>query len=133
MNDHAGGSAGIAAFSAALDDAIKRLQQRKTKAILVGFFQQNELWIKESSGDTLAYNRAIADVAARNHVPFVDPLRAFARLAGNQPPAYELTGDWLHHPNIYGQRIYYSLLVPFFLRHDTLAEDIPDYVIATDL
>ncbi len=63
-------------------------------------------------------------------VPFVDARRAFAKAAPPGAPVFtHLTADFIHHPNQYGQKIYFSLLVPYFLPAATDAAAIPDYVI----
>jgi len=128
MNDHIAGRAALPGFSTMLDEVVARLQSRSVDVILVGFFQQNALWLQEDPAMTLAYNDAIRAVASARSVPFVDVYDAFARVSGGSDPYYHLTADFMHHPNNYGQRIYFALLVPYFLQRDTMASAIPGYV-----
>ena len=132
MNDHVVGLSALPLFKAHLDALVKKVRNEGAAAIILGFFQENPLWIRERSTDTLAYNDAIRQVARQNHVPFVDVRRAFDRVAGSQQSWYELTADFLHHPNIYGQRVYFSLLAPYFLKHDEPVAELPKYVIGAE-
>lgn len=129
MNDQLAGEAGVDAFRTLLSDTVGDLRARGKNVVLVGFFQQNELWDLEKPSDTVLYNRTIREVAAAQGVPFVDMERAMREAAPASEPVYKhLTGDFLHHPNTYGQKIYFSLIVPHFLAADTRADAIADYV-----
>lgn len=115
MNDHVGGPAGLPVFENRLEALVKTARADGAEVLLVGFFQQNPLWVEELPVDTSAYNATIAEVAARLGVAFIDPARAFAEATPTHEAYYHLTGDYMHHPNNYGQRIYFSLLLPYFL------------------
>ncbi len=128
MNDHVAGPAGLQAFGEGLEALARTAQSNGASVLLVGFFQQNPLWVEEVPADTVAYNEKIAEVAVRLDVPFIDIGRAFAEASPTQEPYYHLTGDYMHHPNNYGQRIYFSLLLPYFLDRPVPASSIPDYV-----
>jgi lysophospholipase L1-like esterase len=128
MNDHMAGEAGLPAFSATLDEVVASIRLKGIKVILVGFFQQNPLWIREDPAQTVAYNSAVEKTAAKHGVPFIDVETAFKKASPRFEPYYQLTGDFMHHPNKYGQRIYFSLLAPYFLRSDTLSSNIDGYV-----
>ncbi|KQX20886.1 MULTISPECIES: SGNH/GDSL hydrolase family protein [unclassified Sphingomonas] len=132
MNDHAVDDADARSFAVRLDRAVTEMRRRGIRVVLVGFPQQNGLWVLERPTATKAFNREIAEVARRHGVPFVDVEHAFDQMSGGYIPGIVLTADFMHHPNAYGQRIYYSLLAPLFLRADTPAERLPDYVIGTN-
>lgn len=130
MNDHVEGLRALPAFEAKLDADAADLAANGVAAMLVGFFQQNPYWEKEERASTLAYNAAIKRVARRHGLPFIDALTAFERASPDVEPFYHLTGDFMHHPNNYGQRIYFSLIAPFFLDRPCRASDIENYVVA---
>ncbi len=96
--------------------------------LLFGFFQQNQLWISEDASQTVAYNQAIAAIAAKHRTPFLDAREAFESASPRFEPYYQLTADYMHHPNNYGQRIYFSMLIPYFIGSDTTASSIANYV-----
>ena len=129
MNDHLAGAAGLPAFSAALNEVVGKLLTNNVKVILVGFFQQNKLWIREDPSQSVAYNTAIEAIASKHAVPFIDIYKAFQRATPGFEPYHHLTADFMHHPTSYGQRIYFSMLVPYFLHRDTAASNIAGYVI----
>lgn len=131
MNDHVLEPAGgVTEFRANLDRAITRFRMDNANVILVGFFAQNPLWLAEDPAKTQTYNQAIRDLAAVRGVPFIDVADAFTKaVPPGAVPGIELTGDFMHHPNTYGQRIYFSLLAPYFLAANTPASTIPNYVV----
>ncbi len=129
MNDHSAGEAFLPSFKSQLDAAVKTVKSKGLSAILVGFFQRNRLYDQERAEYTAAYNEAIRAVATDNGVPFVDIAPVFQKAAVGAEPFYHLTADFLHHPNIYGQRLYFSAIVPHLLSANTQASDMPDYVI----
>jgi len=130
MNDHVfEPEGGVATFSKDLVDVVSAFRTRGSNVILVGFFQKNELWDLEDPAKTLSYNNAIETVSKNLNVPFIDIYKVYEDLRINQQPQFfHLTADFIHHPNIYGQRIYYSLLIPYFLRSDTKDSQIKHYV-----
>ena len=129
MNDHVRGEAGLIPFRQKLDRAVRLLREREISPILVGFFQQNPDWVKEDVAMTRAYNRAICEVAQANGVPFVDMKRIFERaVPDDRTRIAHLTGDFIHHPNEFGQRLYMSALLPFFLQEPRQASQFPDFV-----
>lgn len=77
---------------------------------------------------TEAYNLAIQRVAIRTKVPFIDVAEAFNRSSPQKMLIESLTGDFMHHPNNYGHRIYFSLLLPHVLDKAVKASSIPAYV-----
>jgi lysophospholipase L1-like esterase len=124
MNDHMEGVAGLAAFRTTLETAVSDVEAAGADVLLVGFLQQNPQWVLEDPTQTAAYNQAIADVATEHGVPFVDPRPAFA---GDDYVA-RLLGDYMHHPNDYGQRLYFSLLLPYLLSASIPASSVESYV-----
>lgn len=129
MNDHVNGATYLPTFGQQLDATLDRLAAENVQVILVGFFQQNERWNMEDPAQTAAFNQAIRSEAQARGLPFVDPYAAFAKATPGSEQFYHLTADFMHHPNLYGQRIYYSLLIPYFLATDRPASQVPDYAI----
>jgi len=132
MNDHTRGVAGLDAFEADLTSAVRSLQTAGSGVILLGFFQQNTRWVREDTVQTAAYNAAIARVALRQAVPFVDVRNAFERSAPDGNVIEARTGDFMHHPNSYGHRVYFSLLLPHVLATSVWASEVPDAVDLAD-
>ncbi len=130
MNDHVfEPENGVAGFESELETVVSAFLARKSNVILVGFFQQNELWELEERAKTVSYNQAIRSVAQSKKVPFIDILAAFEAIrVGMDPQFAHVTGDFMHHPNVYGQRIYYSLLIPYFIQSSRSSSTIPHYV-----
>lgn len=130
MNDHFYGEPALADFTAMLRRTVADLRGRGMNVLLVGFFQRNELFDLENRVDTIAYNAAIADVAAEQGLPFIDMVTAFAEATPPGAPTFlHLTADFIHHPNNYGQRIYFSHIVPYFLTAATSSDELPNYVV----
>jgi lysophospholipase L1-like esterase len=132
MNDHLSGAAGLPAFQSLLNTTVGTLTKSGIDVILIGFLQQNTDWILEDPTQTVAYNQAIQDVAHAYGVPFVDVYDAFNRAEPESELIERLTGDFMHHPNNYGQRIYFSLLLPYFLSRAVMASTVDDYVLGTN-
>ena len=132
MNDHTQGAAGLDAFEADLTSAVRSLQTAGSRVILLGFFQQNTRWVREDTAQTAAYNAVIARVALRQAVPFVDVRKAFERSAPDSNVIEARTGDFMHHPNNYGHRVYFSLLLPHVLAAPVWASEVPDAVDLAD-
>ncbi len=133
MNDHVlQGATGLSAFRSLLDQTVAELQGAGIDVILVGFFQQNPDWTLEDPAQTVAYNDAIRDVALSHSVPFIDAYSAFKTVQPESELVERLTGDFMHHPNNYGQRIYFSLLLPYFLSSPVVASSVQDYVLVTN-
>ena len=129
MNDQLAGEDGQPAFRDLLRTTVRDLRKSGRNVILVGFFQQNKLWDLEQPADTLLYNETIEVVASSQGVPFVDMYTAMREAAPASQPVFEhVTGDFLHHPNNYGQKIYFSQIVPYFLRGNTRSDKIPNYI-----
>ena len=128
MNDHLVGSQGLAEFTQSLSEVVARLRAHQVRVILMGFFQQNKLWTREAPVETVAYNHAIQSVAAECQVPFVDVYEVFQGIATERDLVDHLTADFMHHPNNYGQRVYFSLLVPYFMAEDAMVSSIDGFI-----
>lgn len=129
MNDHVFfASDGLMAFELDLEKSVRSALDSGIKVILMGFFQQNAEWELEDPLMTKIYNQAIMNVANRMQVPFIDIEKFFTRSAPSERMIEFLTGDFMHHPNNYGHRIYFSLLLPHILENPVKASSIPAYV-----
>lgn len=128
MNDHLGGGAALPDFEAMLTSTVRDAKAANIQVILVGFFQQNTRWVLEDPTQTLAYNQAIARVAALAGMPFIDIRSAFDRTAPNGNPIEARTGDFMHHPNNFGHRVYFSMLLPYFLAAPVMASTVPNFI-----
>lgn len=132
MNDHVAGSAALPDFEATLLGTVQQAQAAGARVILVGFIQQNTRWVREDPAQTLAYNQAINRVANQRGVAFIDIRTVFDRTAPDGNPIESRTGDFMHHPNSFGHRVYFSLLLPHFLAAPALASTLPGFVDLTD-
>lgn len=132
MNDHVAGAAALPAFEALLQETVQQLRSADVRVLLVGFFQQNTRWVREDPAQTLAYNQALARVAARSGVAFIDVRDVFARSAPDGQTIESRTGDFMHHPNNFGHRVYFSLLLPHFLTAPVMASAVPGFVDGLD-
>ncbi|WP_404712364.1 SGNH/GDSL hydrolase family protein [Sphingomonas sp. MMS24-J13] len=131
MNDHAV-YPNADRFREQLRRAIRQLKANHVRVLTVGFFQQNKLWKDESVARTKLFNTIIADVSREQAVPFVDILTKFGKFQKRVADPVYLVADFMHHPNLYGQRIYFSAILPYFLERDLRATAVPDYVIGTE-
>lgn len=129
MNDHLFGPSYVKNFGARLSEVTKKALDSGKSVILIGFPQRNMLYDREKPDDTIAYNNAIREVAALHNVPFIDVYSAFGTLGPNRHTVETMFGDFLHHPNSYGHRVYFSMLLPYFLSSDVASESVPDYVV----
>jgi len=128
MNDHVAGPERLAAFETQLRNLAQSAISDGARVVFVGFFAQNPLWVEEIPSDTRVYNEKIADVARTMDAPFVDMAAAFEQAVPTHEPYYHLTGDYMHHPNNYGQRIYFSLILPYLLGEPLPADAFAPYV-----
>lgn len=122
MNDHINGlSPGSAdQFRDDISEVVSNLLSENIDVILIGFFQQNELWVMEKSTETLVYNEILNKIAADYEIPFVDIRSEFISL--DHKGIEDLTGDWMHHPNDFGHKVYYSQLVPYLFDEKQLGD-----------
>lgn len=115
MNDQDSGFAKLRSFETRLEHAVRKIQFAGVPVILVGFPQNNKQWIRADPAVTLGYNNAIRRVAERSRAPFVDIWAKFEKLGSRKDVALDVFGDAFHHPNDFGQRVYFSAIVPHFL------------------
>jgi hypothetical protein len=128
MNDHVRGSKNIEYFEVQLSLIVQAFLKRGTTPILVGFFQQNMLWLNEDPLATQKYNEIISKVASRFGVPFVDIREIFDRAYPGSAASVLFTGDFMHHPNNFGHQIYASAILPHLLFYNRLKSEFPFYV-----
>tara|TARA_B100000795_G_scaffold254639_1_gene225685 strand:+ start:701 stop:958 length:258 start_codon:yes stop_codon:yes gene_type:complete len=74
----------------------------------------------EKSAQTLAYNVILNQIADDYEIPFIDILSVFNSL--DRKGIENLTGDWMHHPNDFGHKVYYSQLVPYLFDEKKLGD-----------
>jgi acyl-CoA thioesterase-1 len=122
MNDHINGLTPGSAdqFRDDISEVVSNLLSENIDVILIGFFQQNELWVMEKSTETLVYNEILNKIAADYEIPFVDIRSEFISL--DHKGIEDLTGDWMHHPNDFGHKVYYSQLVPYLFDEKKLGD-----------
>jgi acyl-CoA thioesterase-1 len=122
MNDHINGLTPGSAdqFRDDISEVVSNLLSENIDVILIGFFQQNELWVMEKSTETLVYNEILSKIAADYEIPFVDIRSEFISLG--HKGIEDLTGDWMHHPNDFGHKVYYSQLVPYLFDEKKLGD-----------
>ena len=113
MNDHVFGANSLPLFTTRLDTIVAKFVASGIDVVAVGFFQENTRFTMENPVDTQTYNQAIHDVAAKYNVPFVDIQTAFASLAASGKRIEDMTADFIHHPNSFGQSVYFSLIAPY--------------------
>lgn len=65
-------------------------------------------------------------------MPFIDNRSAFDRTAPDGNPIEARTGDFMHHPNNFGHRIYFSMLLPYFLAAPVMASTVPNFIDLAD-
>ncbi len=128
MNDHGKGPRNLQRFRQKVADLAHRALDVGAHVVLVGFFQRNPLWAEERASDTIAYNNALATLADELSLPFVDIYTAF-KAACPQMASAHLTGDFMHHPNAYGQRIYFSQILPQLLCDPIRQSEVPGFVL----
>jgi len=119
-------------FERDLDHVVRQLVESRTKVILVGFFQDNPNWSGADPKKTFAFNESIARIASRYNTPFIDLWSAFRDLGKRKDIYMDVLGDAFHHPNTFGHKIYFSLLLPYFLTQPKSSNDFePNYVDTT--
>jgi lysophospholipase L1-like esterase len=128
MNDHSNGMSMLDSFKSDLTSVINDIQAAGSRAILVGFFRENAAWENHNLTEILAYNQGIHDVAAATGSPFVDIDAAWEAAKATKTDT-ELMGDNFHHPSNFGQRIWFSKILPYLLTTPVSSADVPDYVI----
>ncbi|NTZ42349.1 SGNH/GDSL hydrolase family protein [Altererythrobacter sp. SALINAS58] len=129
INDHSNGAEYLQRFEDRLEEVSLKAIQEGKQVVLVGFPQRNKLWEYEDPASTIAYNDVVEDVALKNGIPLVDIYSAFESMGENRQVIERIFGDFIHHPNGYGHRIYFSYLLPYFLEKPTRSTEIPEYIV----
>lgn len=118
MNDHCGADASseerVQSYKNDIEQCIVKLKENDIDVILVGFFQQNITWDVENTDATLLYNKALKDIAERNHVYFADVYSLFERLGNIKPLSQDVMADFIHHPTEWGHKLYFASILPAF-------------------
>lgn len=125
MNDHSNND--LAGFKSELLSDAQQIIATGKRVILVGFPRENHQWESYDELATISYNNAIQEVATATSSPFVDIQSMFER-ARQKKVTIELFGDNYHHPSNYGQRMYFSGILPHLLSTPLDASDVPTYV-----
>jgi lysophospholipase L1-like esterase len=130
MNDHSelNQPTDLNTFQAKLTQVVSDTLDAGTKVIIVGFPAENPLWENFSLERTLAYNGVEARVAEKFGVPFVDIYAAFEQVKMKKE-LVDFFGDNYHHPGNFGQRIYFSNILPFLLTTPISSADVPEFVV----
>lgn len=130
MNDHVqGGMAGVSAYQSTVNTVVTKCHAAGVKVILVGFFRKNDKWRLLDTPSVAAYNNALATVATAKGIPFVNIAAAWDEMGTHKDRMLDLTGDNFHHPNIFGQRIYFSKILPYLLNSPISSALAPDYIV----
>lgn len=129
MNDHTFGlGAPLTTFEAQINEIVDKCLIASVVPVLVGFFKKNDQWVDLNVPAIEAYNAALESIAAANSIGFVDIKTAFEEFGTVKDRILELTGDNFHHPNNFGQRIYFSQILPHLLASDVSSADVADFV-----
>lgn len=119
MNDHISSNWLVrqASFEKKMAELIETFHENKTDVVLVGFFQQNDLWDLEFKGSTRAYNQSISELAKKYSCYFADVNSEFSKYPQSKINQ-DLCGDFMHHPTSFGHLLYYKTIIPIFLKND---------------
>lgn len=128
MNDHTAGVSGVSAFQSAIDSIVTKCLAASCRPILIGFFKKNEKWRLIDPAAVTAYNNALATVASNRSVPFVNISSAWDEMGTHKNRMLDMTGDNFHHPNVYGQRLYFSKILPNMLSTPVSSASVPNYI-----
>lgn len=132
MNDHLNGTGGVDSFTQKMSYAIKKLQEENIYVVLVGFFQENEKWDLEAAATpqaTILYNKVLSDLAIKYSIPFIDIYSEFFKISQKKDLINDFTVDWMHHPTEFGHKVYFSMIVPYFIDKPILNSQIDGYVL----
>ena len=133
MNDHCGNELppeeSAALYKSDLENSADLLQQNGIDMILIGFPQQNMTWDMENMEATRLYNEALKDISERKHLYFADVYDLFTKVGNTKPLSRDVMADYIHHPNEWGHKIYYTSIIPAFnVNGDMRPADLPNYV-----
>jgi hypothetical protein len=116
MNEHVV-NANMNVYLTAIENGIKTLTAAGIDCSLVGFFQQNPQWESEIPASTIYFNNQLREMSTRNKVFFSDIYNVFEQIP-KEKLYKDLTGDYMHHPTVFGHKIYYLAIVPLLLIDD---------------
>jgi len=130
MNDHSemNQPTDVNNFKDKLRSVIDQCQAAGVPVLVVGFPAENPDWENFSLERTLLYNQAEQDVAAEKGVPFVDVYSPFEQVK-TRKELIDFFGDNYHHPGNFGQRIYFSKMLPYLLSTPVSSADVPEFVV----
>lgn len=118
MNDHCieNGAAEekVTAYKNNIANAVDTLQRNGIDLILIGFPQQNMTWDLENMEATRRYNDALKEVAELRHIYFADVYDIFARVGNRKSLSRDVMADYIHHPNEWGHRLYFTSIISVF-------------------
>ncbi|HAS40878.1 MAG TPA: hypothetical protein DCS93_10380 [Microscillaceae bacterium] len=131
INDHMLGQSFSGVFENSFEYGIDKLKQAQIDIVLVGFFQQNKDWDIERPEFTRSYNQILQDLAQKHNLYFADIYQAFNKITSKDINE-DLMADYIHHPNDFGHKIYYSCIIPAFLMQDTYCDKLDNFVSVPD-
>lgn len=100
--------------------------------ILIGFLQQNMKWDLEEPiypEATLKYNEIIEKIAKNYNAPFIDIYNQFQEISQRKDLIEDLTVDWMHHPTDFGHKVYFSMLLPYFIKEVMSSNSVANWVL----
>lgn len=131
MNDHLSGVEG-GIFLTKLQELCTYFSEKGIYMILIGFFQQNTKWDLEEPiypKATLKYNEIIEKVAKNHNVPFIDIYNEFQKISRRKNLIEDLTVDFMHHPTDFGHKVYFSMLLPYFIKEAMPSNSVANWVL----
>ena len=120
MNDHLSGVR-EGPFKEKLENLCAYFSNNSIYIIIVGFFQQNEKWDLEKPvypGATVEFNNILKSVAKKYNAPFIGIYSEFQKISQRKDLIEDLTVDWMHHPTDFGHKVYFSMMVPYFINSE---------------
>lgn len=121
-NDHANGVSAVGDFSTRLAAVVDQAIAHGVHVVLVGFIVRYD-----DPPAAQVYNDAIEAVAVQRGLPFID----ISSLLNGLAPAKSLSdvmADNGQHPNNWGQRLYFSAILPHLISQPVSSALVPAYV-----
>ena len=132
MNDHLSGVEGKGTFETKTQELCTYFSENDIYMILVGFFQQNTKWDLEEPiypEATPKYNEIIEKIAKNYNAPFIDIYNQFQGISQRKDLIEDLTVDWMHHPTDFGHKVYFSMLLPYFIKEAMSSNSVANWVL----
>ena len=104
----------LESFRVDMNNIVNSLQDAGIDVILVGFFQQNDVWELENITATDKYNFLLESIAKENNVYFADIRKKYMAINKVKNIYEDVTADYMHHPSVWGHMIYMSEILPVF-------------------